>query len=933
MVNDASSTQQPRSSAAHNAQLAAIVTSSSDAIISLSTDWLVLTWNPGAEKMFGYTEAEAVDRRIEELILPSDKADEREQIFETVIGEKRLFQATSVRLGKDERRIEVEINAAPMLASNGDVFGASIVYRDVTLRNKETRRALAHAERLAGIRSAFSDRGQPASHSRTLTETTEILERTSLSDPKRLEAINASGLLSLDADVGFEQFTLLARQVVETPVALVTIVLPDRQVVINGSAPTGDLDGLQEIPASRSHCQYIVRSEAALVVQDAATNPLVAESLAAEQGLIAYLGVPIKTQQGQVLGAFCVLDTVRREWTEAELSTLEGLASLVAERIENRILIGRLETEIAVRRRTETRLRESENRIRMAARAGNVGFWELDLESQTYTATPEDFAHYGLPATAEPVQVDEAVRQLYFPEDRERIAAEIAESVRTGTRLVQEKRIRRPNGETRWLQVTADVRHDHAGKPIARYGATTDITNAKLYQEELASSESRFRRMSDNVPLILWMHGPDGKQEFVNQTYCDFFGVTREEMRESRWQLLTHPDDGTRYVDIFIDAVESRKPFHEEVRVRNKDNEWRWLESWARPHFAADGQYLGHIGASIDITMEKLAEFSVELGLQRLNMMLKTAQVGIGFVHPDGRVMQANQALLDLLGRANDDIANGVLNLSDHRRPEDAMKASEQQTTLSDEGRLAPTESIFVNSSGREVPTLLSAAVIDPEATEQVIFLVDLTQQKQHETQIQLLMQEVNHRSKNLLAVVQSIARQTARDANPSTFTASFIKRLQGLSRSQDLIIDGDWTAVGLEDLARSQLRFLDGMLDQRVEIAGPAVRLSPAAAQGIGMALHELATNALKYGALSNQIGKVALSWRHVEVHGEARLEISWLERDGPTVEIPQREGFGHTVIEQMAAYSVGGDVDLSFDPSGLSWTLTAPTADIVYR
>ncbi|MBU2531572.1 MAG: PAS domain S-box protein, partial [Alphaproteobacteria bacterium] len=324
----------------------------------------------------------------------------------------------------------------------------------------------------------------------------------------------------------------------------------------------------------------------------------------------------------------------------------------------------------------------------------------------------------------------------------------------------------------------------------------------------LARSEQRFSMIANKLPLVVWLHGPDGSHEFVNDTFCSYFGVTRDEMKGDRWQLLTHPDSGPAYAKAFAAAIDERQTFRAEVRARDAHGRWRWLESWAEPYFSDNGDYLGHIGASADVTERKVAE-------------------------------------------------------------------------------------------------------------EQNI----------------LLMREVNHRSKNLLSVVQSIARQTAKDANPGEFAEQFSQRLQGLSASQDLVIDGDWTAVGLVDLVRSQLRHLGEMLNDRVEIRGNQVLITPAAAQGIGMALHELATNALKYGALSDNKGKVLVDWARRGNDGTCYLEFTWQERGGPEVHEPSRNGFGRTVIERMAAYAVGGEVELRYDPNGVSWSLTAPEENILYR
>jgi PAS domain S-box-containing protein len=204
----------------------------------------------------------------------------------------------------------------------------------------------------------------------------------------------------------------------------------------------------------------------------------------------------------------------------------------------------------------------------------------------------------------------------------------------------------------------------------------------------------------------------------------------------------------------------------------------------------------------------------------------------------------------------------------------------------------------------------------------------DITERKEREEKEQLLMREINHRAKNMLSVVDSIAHQTA-TRNPEDFIERFSHRVQSLSANQDLLVRNAWNGVGIEDLVRAQLAHFADLIGSRIGVRGPELRFTAAAAQAIGLALHELAANAGKYGALSADKGRVDISWGIV---GDT-FTMNWIERDGPSVSVPKRRGFGTVVMEAMAERSVDGAVALDYAPSGVTWCLTCPATNALAR
>jgi two-component sensor histidine kinase len=177
-----------------------------------------------------------------------------------------------------------------------------------------------------------------------------------------------------------------------------------------------------------------------------------------------------------------------------------------------------------------------------------------------------------------------------------------------------------------------------------------------------------------------------------------------------------------------------------------------------------------------------------------------------------------------------------------------------------------------------------------------------------------------------VLSVVHAIARQTA-TRNPEDFIERFSERIQALSANHDLLVRNDWNGVEIEDLVRAQLAHFADLIGFRITLQGPKLRLKAASAQAIGLAVHELGTNAGKYGALSGDTGRVDVCWGI----DHDMLTMSWMEREGPPVFAPQQRGFGTVVMEAMIEYSLDGAVDLDYARSGLTWRLTCPAASVL--
>jgi two-component sensor histidine kinase len=181
-------------------------------------------------------------------------------------------------------------------------------------------------------------------------------------------------------------------------------------------------------------------------------------------------------------------------------------------------------------------------------------------------------------------------------------------------------------------------------------------------------------------------------------------------------------------------------------------------------------------------------------------------------------------------------------------------------------------------------------------------------------------MRELSHRAKNLLSIILAMARQTGRESGSlAEFQDSFAARVQALAAAHDLLVSEGWSGASLRHIVQAQLA---PFAHARIEIAGPDVFVAPEAVQNLGLALHELATNATKHGALTVDDGQVRIDWAFHDAGENRSLRLTWTESAGPAVREPARHGFGRTVLERVAIVALGGKGALDFTPGGVVWS-----------
>ena len=363
----------------------------------------------------------------------------------------------------------------------------------------------------------------------------------------------------------------------------------------------------------------------------------------------------------------------------------------------------------------------------------------------------------------------------------------------------------------------------------------------------------------------------------------------------------------------------------------------RWFRVKAEPLADANGRTIGLIGAIIDLTSEKatqdqLARVTDELRdtLQRFQVALKGADITV--FAQDAKLLYTwvsrefdGRSPADFVGRTDAEVF----------KPELARRLTEMKTAVLTAGEPASGEFRVEGVSGENWQLVR----VEPRRDSSGAILgilgasVDVTDRRTRETHNRILLRELTHRTKNLLAVVQAMARQTlTTSVSARDFESRFSGRLQGLASSLDILVNENWQGAAVVDLVQSQLTFWKDIIGTRIRLHGADVRLEPEAAQNIGLALHELSTNSAKYGALSVPGGLIDIAWSFEQTDpaqpGEARFSLSWRESNGPRVEPPRHKGFGHAVIERLVPRALNARAQLDYAPAGFSWRLDMPSS-----
>lgn len=566
--------------------------------------------------------------------------------------------------------------------------------------------------------------------------------------------------------------------------------------------------------------------------------------------------------------------------------------------------------DVSARVGMEQELRRAATLRSVVFEAARMAAWHFDVATDRFTCTDElltllDIDRQHFDGTAH------ALEEAIHPDDRAAWRKAHDEARLSGSRMEIEFRLRSTVSQLRWILSRGEFMRRQDGLPVDSFGVMIDITERKSAEEAAArlaaiveSSEEAIIAKSLRGIITSWNKGAER-----------LLGYSAEEMiGESVWKLI--PEDGEHDEIEILNTVRTGQsvPSHESVRLHRTGRRIHVAVS-VSPILNAQGMVVGASTIARDVTERKRQTEQLRENEARLRLALKGARAGAWDFDLRRRELHWSPEMYALYGLdpARGQPSREMLTQrisADHRK-----RARREFSSALLQGGSFTIEFPIIRPDGTEIWTALAGDVIKDERGRPVSargISQDITERKNWEKRQAILLRELSHRVKNTLAVVQSAARQTLRSSpDPRSFVGAFEGRIRSLAASHSLLTEADWSGAKLDTIIRHQVAALVHDYDERFRLRGPDVVLSAEMATQIGLVLHELATNAVKYGALSVPEGTVNVAWSFTP----AKLCLIWRETGGPGIDkTPDFSGFGTLLIKLSAA-----KVTQRYGPRGL--------------
>jgi PAS domain S-box-containing protein len=466
-------------------------------------------------------------------------------------------------------------------------------------------------------------------------------------------------------------------------------------------------------------------------------------------------------------------------------------------------------------------------------------------------------------------------------------------------------------GTQRWWDVVISPIKDRAGKIVNLMSISRDVSPSIALAETLQRSEQQFQALANNIAQLAWMADASGQLFWLNQRWLDYTGSSLETSLGEGWRVFHHPDHVARVVDKWKRCTSEGRVWEDLFPLRGTDGNYRWFLSRAMPVRNAAGEIELWCGTNTDVTEAR----HQSQRLRKLARIIELSHEAMLVREVGGGIELWNCGCEELFGYTKENAkAKSVFELLQPRNlpPPDVFDAQILENhSWSGEVHYADSDGADVWVDSRQELVTIGDKNFVLETNR------DITERRQADQVRSLLVAELNHRVKNTLAVVQSIAAQTARStADPKKFIARFNGRLQSLAAAHNILSDVSWSGAPIVELIKSQVSVMGADAD-RIRLHGEPVDLPAQTAQQLALILHELAANALQHGALSVTNGSIDIGWVE-EDGGQPRVRLTWREIGGPEVSPPVGRGFGLTLIERSRSLP-NLMTSIAFEPQGV--------------
>jgi len=571
-------------------------------------------------------------------------------------------------------------------------------------------------------------------------------------------------------------------------------------------------------------------------------------------------------------------------------------------------------------------LQRSEERFRATFESAAIGMAQVALDGTWLHANHKVCEILGY---SEDELKGLTFQSLTHPEDLPK-GLEQMEELFAGKRssMQIEKRYIRKDGGIVWANLSVACVRNSKGDVEYMISVIDDITEKKQMRRDLTESETRFHAiqqvMPDGFMLFRSIRNNEGRVvdfvcEYGNPAALTILRIATEDVPGYHLLMRDPQARDMGLFDMYRGVVETGETAQGELEFPFRNGEIRWFR------YSIVKVDDGFAVAFSDITESKAAEVRLRDQEERVRAILNSLIAFVTMLTPEGVIIEVNESALAVANlTASDVVGKYFWDTYWWSHDSDAREELRRCVLSAAKGeRVRHDTSVRISGDERITVANMLAPVVDENGmvTHVVASGFDISDRKKAEQHREMLVSELSHRVKNSLATVQTIASHSLREASDlESFRETFVGRLMAISKCHDLLVDTSRSQADISQLVRDQvLPYAQGGLDQQVSMSGAPMVLGPEAAHTFGLILHELATNAAKYGALSTEQGRVDIKWRRASDPDQHMAEFTWVETGGPPVEPPTRRGFGSVLIEQSLSHSLGGQSKIEYRPEGL--------------